>query len=69
MSRFSDYFISSLLVIASSAVNAGLLKKLINPVTGTFDISDGLLEHYGILPIPIIISDPAVGYSLEVTGT
>jgi len=57
-----------LLVFSSSAVNAGLFDKLIDPTTGDFDASDYLLEHRGILPVPIIISDPAVGYGLGVAG-
>lgn len=33
-----------------------------DPVDGHFDMSRWLLEHHGFLPVPIIVSDPAVGY-------
>ena len=56
------------LLVTSQAADAGLFDKFIDPETGEFDTSDWLLEHHGILPVPIIISDPAVGYGLGVAG-
>ncbi|AKC88153.1 hypothetical protein WQ53_03005 [Pseudoxanthomonas suwonensis] len=29
---------------------------------GRFDMSSWLLEHHGFLPVPIVVSDPALGY-------
>ncbi len=33
-----------------------------DPEDGGFDMSDWLLERHGFLPVPIVISDPALGY-------
>jgi hypothetical protein len=68
MFRFSVHVISTLLVIASSAVNAGSFDKFIDPESGNFDASNYLLDHHGVLPVPIVISDPAVGYGFGVAG-
>jgi hypothetical protein len=62
MPRFSVPVISTLLVIASTVVNAGLFDQFRDSETGEFDASDWLLGHSGFLPVPIIISDPAIGY-------
>ncbi len=62
--RYGSFMLS---LVAMNAT-AGLFDKFIDPQTGDFDISDWLLEHHGILPVPIIISDPAVGYGLGVAG-
>src|SRR3954463_14750208 len=29
---------------------------------GSFDMSDYLLRHRGVLPVPLVITEPAVGY-------
>ena len=62
------YLYAVLLLLATSNACAGLFDKFIDPQSGDFDTSDWLLEHRGILPVPIIISDPAVGYGLGVAG-
>ena len=67
MSRMLRYC-SLLLLLVATNVSAGLFDKFIDPQTGDFDTSNWLLEHRGILPVPIIISDPAVGYGLGVAG-
>ena len=36
--------------------------RFIDPEDGSFDISEYLLDHRGALPVPIIITEPAVGY-------
>ncbi|WP_075603572.1 BamA/TamA family outer membrane protein [Saccharicrinis aurantiacus] len=33
-----------------------------DPVDNSFDLSSFLLEHRGLLPVPMIITEPAVGY-------
>lgn len=43
-----------------AAATAGSL--LHDPKDGELDMSRWLLEHKGFLPVPIVISDPAVGY-------
>ncbi|GGD59071.1 BamA/TamA family outer membrane protein [Pseudoxanthomonas indica] len=40
----------------------GLMTLLHDPQDHKFDMSRWLLEHKGFLPVPIVISDPAVGY-------
>src|SRR6187549_1946038 len=33
-----------------------------DPEDGAFDLSEWLLERKGFLPVPILISEPAIGY-------
>ncbi len=33
-----------------------------DPEDGSFDMSDFLLNHKGVLPMPIIVTEPAIGY-------
>ena len=37
-------------------------ERFIDPADGQFDLSDHLLKHRGLLPVPIIITEPALGY-------
>jgi len=39
-----------------------LTDAFIDPVDGAFDASDWLLNKRGFLPVPIIVTEPAVGY-------
>ena len=39
-----------------------LWKSFIDPKDGKFDASNWLIERSGFLPVPVIVSDPAVGY-------
>jgi len=44
-------------------VQAGsIMDKFVDPKDGKFDASDWLLNHKGFLPVPILITEPAVGY-------
>ncbi|HVJ37267.1 MAG TPA: BamA/TamA family outer membrane protein [Stenotrophomonas sp.] len=45
----------------------GFLKMLHDPQDGHLDMSDWLLNHRGFLPIPIIITEPALGYGGGIT--
>lgn len=48
---------------AAAEKGATPFKELIrDPHDGKLDLSRWLLEHRGFLPVPIVISDPAVGY-------
>jgi len=38
--------------------------SFIDPTDGQLDMSDFLLKHRGALPVPIVITEPAVGYGL-----
>ena len=40
----------------------GMRALLHDPKDGKFDMSRWLLDRKGFLPVPIIVSDPAVGY-------
>ena len=44
--------------------SAGFLDKLKDPETGQIDISHWLLSGGGFMPIPIIVTEPAVGFGL-----
>ncbi|SDP82528.1 hypothetical protein SAMN04488595_1328 [Ralstonia sp. 25mfcol4.1] len=48
------------LCAATGAASAPL--SFIDPEDGQFDASDYLLTHKGALPVPIVITEPAVGY-------
>lgn len=50
------------LLLASAQVHAA--SKFIDPEDGAFDLSDLLLTHRGVLPVPTLITEPAVGYGL-----
>jgi hypothetical protein len=52
----------ALWVAAAPARAEGALDRFIDPDDGKFDMSEWLLDHKGFLPVPIIITEPAVGY-------
>ncbi len=55
--------VSLSLLQLSSDVHAGsFMDKFIDPKDGKLDASDWLLKHKGFLPVPEIITEPAVGY-------
>jgi len=55
-------------MLASKAVNAGLMEQLIDD-DGWVDGSDWVLENaIGFMPVPIIITEPAVGEGLGVAA-
>jgi len=48
-----------------SGLGLGALpERLVDPEDGAFDASQHLLEHSGFLPVPIIVTEPALGYGL-----
>lgn len=47
---------------ANAEAKPGMMALLHDPQDHKLDMSRWLLEHKGFLPVPIIISDPAVGY-------
>lgn len=49
---------------ASCARAFELPSKWQDPEDGQFDMSDSLLSHKGVLPVPTIITEPAIGYGL-----
>jgi hypothetical protein len=44
------------------------LDRFLDPEDGAFDLSDHLLTHRGVLPVPIIITEPALGYGGGIAG-
>ena len=57
-----------LAVLATSA-HAGWFDKFKDPDDGAFDMGDWLLDQRGFLPMPIIITEPAVGFGAGVVAT
>ena len=51
---------------SSVASSSGFFDKMIDPQDGKFDASDYLASAKGFLPIPIIITEPAIGYGFGV---
>lgn len=41
---------------------AALPERLIDPDDGALDLSRQLLEHSGVLPVPVIVTEPALGF-------
>ena len=58
------------LLLAGTAAQAQLQlpDRFIDPSDGMLDLSTHLLEHRGMLPVPIIITEPAVGYGGGLVG-
>jgi hypothetical protein len=53
-----------LLLISGTAISASMMDDFIDPQDGMFDVSHWLAERKGFFPIPIIITEPAVGVGL-----
>ena len=47
---------------ASPAMAQSWSDRFVDPQDGKFDMSSHLLEHRGFLPVPLLITEPAVGY-------
>lgn len=61
----SKKFSTTLLILLLLPITAGagwLGDTFIDPTDGQFDVSRWLAEKKGVLPVPIIITEPAVGY-------
>lgn len=56
------FFIASLLMYSMMSTASWLGDAFIDPSDGHLDMSNWLLEKEGFLPVPIIITEPAVGY-------
>jgi hypothetical protein len=50
------------LALTTPTCAAGLLDGFLDPDDGQLDLSDWLLDRKGFMPVPIIITEPAVGY-------
>jgi hypothetical protein len=51
----------ALLALGAQHAHA-LPERLVDAEDGAFDASDYLLRHRGILPVPIVVTEPAIGY-------
>lgn len=58
-----------LMTIACTAARADWLPdRLTDRSDGMLDLSEYLLEHRGVLPVPLVITEPAVGYGGGLVG-
>jgi hypothetical protein len=48
----------------SNAIAGSFTENMVDPLDGKLDMSKYLAEKKGVLPVPIIITEPAVGYGL-----
>ena len=60
MKRFASIAVAASLAATSSGASG--FDGFTDPQDGAFDGSEYLLDHRGVLPVPIIITEPAVGY-------
>jgi hypothetical protein len=54
--------INLMLAVPTTLPATTLMDKFIDPADGMPDTSNWLLNSHGVLPVPIIITEPAVGY-------
>ena len=54
--------VASIVAIAASAGAAGLPDRFTDRSDGKLDLSEWLLDHKGFLPVPIVVTEPAVGF-------
>lgn len=55
-------------LVCTGSLAQWLPVRLTDPGDGMLDLSEHLLEHRGILPVPIVITEPAVGYGGGLVG-
>ncbi len=56
-------------LVTSHWAHADFAKQFFDPVDGKFDVSDFLAENaFGFLPVPVVITEPAVDSGLGVIG-
>jgi len=53
-----------LLTVSGMAISASMMDDFTDPQDGMFDVSHWLAEKKGFFPVPIIITEPAVGFGL-----
>ena len=53
---------AALVAAASALAHAGVLDTFLDESDGRFDLGNYLLRHRGVLPVPMVITEPAVGY-------
>ena len=55
-------------LVAQPAAAGWFADTMTDPLDGKIDSSKFLAEEKGFLPVPIIITEPAVGYGLGIAG-
>jgi len=61
--RIAARALAGLAACAASSVPAAFdMEAFRDPVDGRFDVSQWLLDRKGFLPVPIVITEPAIGY-------
>jgi hypothetical protein len=50
------------LCVTTPVSGSSFFSQFKDPKDGALDTSNGLVDRKGLLPVPIVISDPAVGY-------
>jgi hypothetical protein len=68
MDRLKSAAVAVALVLCVGSSRAEIPERFIDPGDGMLDLSEHLLEHKGMLPVPIIITEPAVGYGGGLAG-
>ena len=65
MNRIIIQIVTSFLLLThETAFSASMMDEFIDPQDSMFDVSHWLAERKGFFPIPIIITEPAVGFGL-----
>mgnify|MGYP001813882553 FL=1 len=54
--------LSSIFVHTVASAENSLWQSFLDPKDGKLDASNWLIERSGFLPVPVIVSDPSVGY-------
>ena len=63
--KLAGWLAFALTLMFSSSIQAGWFNEnMIDPEDGKLDVSNYLASARGFLPVPIIITEPAVGYGL-----
>ena len=62
ISALATGFVCLFFLLCSSASANSFFEQFIDPEDGKFDTSHWILSKKGFLPVPIIITEPAVGY-------
>jgi len=63
MKNFTKILLATYLIVSVMCVNAAsMMDGFTDPKDGMFDVSNWLAEKKGFIPVPVIITEPAVGY-------
>jgi len=62
LKRLLKFHFVVLIALVQSVKAASMMDGFTDPADGMFDVSDWLAEKKGFFPVPMIITEPAVGY-------